>query len=406
MIPLVLFRMDRRFHDRLGLRLPKRLPKRKRIWVHALSVGEVISALPLIHSLKDRYPSRAIAVTVKTSQGMKVAKDKLAEEVDVLLPMPLDLWWSVGRIFRCIRPSILVLVETDIWPGLMHYLKRRKVKIILVNGRVSPRTLISYRKFRFFSRRVLNNIDQCLMQSDMDRDRLLEIGISGKKVKTVGNVKFDRLWRPMNERERETWVDLLGLRAEDRIWVAGSTHRGEDAIVLETYRRLREVFPELRFIIAPRRIEHSDEIFGLCRDKGLRVLRRTDSGRDGYPWQVLILNTIGELDRVYGLADITFVGGSMVPVGGHNLLEPARFGCPVFFGKYTHNFVQMARLLLEAGGGRRVADEDELFSAMKGLLSDSDRLARMAVEAKDFAERNRGALGRVMEIIGGYVESS
>jgi 3-deoxy-D-manno-octulosonic-acid transferase len=406
MIPLILFAMDRRFHDRLGLSLPNILPEKKRIWIHALSVGEVISAQPLIKLLRDKYPSRDIALTIKTSQGMKVARDQLAGEVDVLLPMPLDFWWSVGRISRCVRPSILILVETDIWPGLIYYLKRRSIKAILVNGRISPRTFHIYRRFRFFSRQVLNIIDQYLMQSDMDSKRLLEIGLPENKVKTIGNMKFDRSWSPMDKRERETWVDLLGLKTEDRLWVAGSTHAGEDVIVLETFKHLREYFPELRLIIAPRRIEQSDEILGLCGNRGLRVLRRTDSNRDGYPWQVLILNTIGELERVYGLADVSFVGGSMVPVGGHNLLEPASFGCPVLFGMYTHNFVQMARLLIEAGGGQRVKDKDELFLWIKRLLSDSDQLDRMAIGAKAFVERNRGALGRVMENIGGYFGSS
>lgn len=406
MIPLILFSRDRRFHDRLGLRLPNSRPERKRIWVHALSVGEVLSALPLIESIKERYPSRKIALTVKTSQGMKVARDKAMDEVDLLLPMPVDFWWSVGRIIRSVSPSVLILVETDIWPGLLRYVKKRGVKVVLVNGRISPKTHTSYRRFRFFFRQVLNMVDQCLMQSETDRKRLLDTGIPENRVVTTGNVKFDRSWHPMDERERKTWMDLLRLDTADRIWVAGSTHGGEDAIILETFKRLREGFPELRLIIAPRRTEQSDEVYGLCRNHGLTAVRRTDLDRGRDPWQVLILNTIGELERVYGLAHVSFVGGSMVPVGGHNLLEPARFGCPVLFGMHTHNFVQMSRLLMEAGGGRRVRDGEELFARMKRLLSDPDQLYRMSLGAKAFMERNRGALDRVMNHMGGYLESS
>jgi len=404
-LPLTLFPKGQRLIERLCLRLPDTPPKKQSIWIHACSVGEVISALPVVWSLKRQYPLRDIIFTVTTRQGMKIARDELEGKVDFLLPLPLDFWWSIRRITGFIRPSILVLVESDIWPGLISHLKSRGVKTLLINGRVSPRTFRSYRRFRPLSNKVLGLVNLWLMQSDLDRDRLLEIGLLPEKVKTVGNIKFDRTWLPMDEKERNHWLRLLNINPEDRVWVAGSTHEGEDEIVLETFGRLVVHFPELRLIIAPRRPERAEEIHGLCSIKGLKDIRRTDLPGDSDHYKVLILNTIGELGRLYGLAEISFVGGSMVPIGGHNLLEPASFGCPVLFGPHTHNFVLMSELLIEAGGGKKVEDAEDLFETMKGLLSETDRSGMMGKQAKEFVEMNRGALERVMEHIGGFLEA-
>ena len=211
----------------------------------------------------------------------------------------------------------------------------------------------------------------------------------------------------MDEKERDSWFNLLHLKPQDRVWVAGSTHGKEDEIVLKTFKRLIDHFHELRLIIAPRRPEWAEDIYRLSIDKGLKTIRRTDLRQDDdYPYQVLILNTVGELGRVYGVADVSFVGGSMVPIGGHNLLEPASFGCPVLFGSYTHNFVQMAKLLIEAGGGKRIKDSQDLFITMKEILSDPKRSDRMGMRAKEFVKNNSGALGRVMEHIREYIEDA
>ena len=398
---------NRRLRERLGLGLPDIPHERERIWVHALSVGELFSALPLIRSVRRLFPSRSIALSVKTSQGMRMARKLAGGEADLILPMPLDFWWSLRRVVHYVRPSILVLMETDIWPGLLHYLKGRGIRAILVNGRISPRTFRNYRRFRFLVRRMLNSLELCLMQSDLDRGRLLDLGLPPEKVITVGNVKFDRDRRSMDEKEKKYWFNLLNLGPVDRVWVAGSSHEGEEDILLEAYERLRSLFKSLRLVIAPRKVDRTADIQRLCRTKGITVRTRKDFKEDGAdPWEVLILNTLGELGRIYGIAEISFVGGSMVPVGGHNLLEPAGFGCPVLFGIHTHNFVQMSQLLLEAGGGVRVKDGEDLFKTMKGLLSDRERAGRMGSAAKEVVERNSGALRRVMDHIGGLIEAA
>jgi 3-deoxy-D-manno-octulosonic-acid transferase len=398
-LPLILFEKRSRIRERLGVGLPETPRMEGSVWIHALSVGEVISSLPLVRALSRRYPDRDIVFSVTTSQGMEIAHDELQGEVKRLLIMPLDFWWSIRRTVYSIDPLLFVLVETDIWPGLVFHLKSRGTKAILVNGRISPHTLMRYRRFRAFTRAVLDSFESCLMQSDLDRNRLLEIGLKEDQVKTVGNIKFDRDWTPMNEEEHKQWLDALNLYPEDDLWVAGSTHEGEEDIILDVFLRLHKLFPALRLIIAPREVARAEEIARMALHKDLEPVLRTKLPLEGKPYDVLIVDTLGELERIYGVAKISFVGGSLTPVGGHNLLEPASFGKPVLFGPHTHNFVLMSRYLVEAGGGRRVESGEALFEAVKEILGDLKIADNMGRHAKDFVELNRGALDRVMECI-------
>ncbi len=371
------------------------------LWIHALSVGEVISALPLVNALSREYPERDIVFTVTTVKGMAVAQKELEGKVKALIAMPFDSWFCVRRIVRYIRPSVFIIVETDIWPGLIGYLKRKGIKAVLINGRISPRTFKSYQRFSLFARRMFESLEACLMQSDLDRDRLIQSGVSSpRKVLTIGNIKFDREWKAMDEEERRHLLSTLGFDPGDTIWVAGSTHPGEEELLLNVHKRLRSSFPSLRFIIAPRKIEQSDEILSKAQQMGLNVSLKSELPNEGRHHDVLILNTIGELGRVYGLSKISFVGGSLVPFGGHNLLEPANFGCPVVFGDHTHNFVLMSESLEEAGGGRRVHDGEELYAVASKLLNDAEMHQRMGIHAKEFVENNKGALGRAVSYIG------
>ncbi|HJX35004.1 MAG TPA: 3-deoxy-D-manno-octulosonic acid transferase [Desulfatiglandales bacterium] len=406
-LPISLLTKSQWFDRRLALNLPSMPFKGKTIWIHALSVGEVISALTLLDAIKRQYPSRAVVFTVKTAQGMEVAREKIGGKVDLILPMPLDCWWAIRRLVNHIDPSVLLLVEGDIWPGLLYLLKKRGIKAILINGRISPKTYRHYKSIRFFSRRLLGHLEMCLMQSDLDRDRLLKIGQFDERSVTVGNIKFDGDWRLMDDEERGYWVQQLHLRPENRIWVSGSTHEGEEEIIFKTYKRLENRFPDLVLIIAPRRIERAEDVYRLAMDMGLKARRRTNPGvNGGHPYNVLILDTLGELGRIYGLADISFVGGSMVPVGGHNLLEPASFGCPVLFGSHTHNFLLMSQLLIEAGGGKRIKSPEDLFITVQRLLLDEAFSDRMGLSAREFVQKNSGAVKRVMKYIGGYIESA
>ena len=404
LLPLAALFRHHRLHQRLALSHLPGPSREKSIWIHALSVGEVISALPLVRALQQAYPCKDIVFTVTTSQGMNIARKELQTNVKALLPMPLDFWWSIERLSRSIMPELFILVETDLWPGLMHHLKQRGVHTLLVNGRISPRTFRSYRKCPFFVREMYRHVDLCFMQTDLDRQRLLQVGIEPHKVTTVGNIKFDRESLSMTREEHDLWLRKVCLTSEDQVWVAGSTHRGEDAIILEVFAKLLPLYPQLRLIIAPRRLEEAAEIHTLAISKGLKPVLKTELPGDHESYRVLILNTMGELGSVYGIASISFVGGSLVPMGGHNLLEPASFGSPVLFGPYTQDFDLMSELLIETGGGMRVKNGEELFSAMKDLLSHSEKAERMGRRAKTFVEMNRGALTRIMDHLRIYLK--
>lgn len=399
LFPILLMVRKGRFVERLALRLPATSLERGNIWIHALSVGEVISALPLIESLRLDDPGKNIILTVTTSRGMAVASSELKPKVGTLITMPVDLWWCIRRIVHYVKPSIFILVETDVWPGLVDYLSKRGIRSILVNGRISPRTFKSYRRFSFFVRKMFKPFDSCLMQSDLDSNRLVTIGIDPGKVRTVGNIKYDRDWIPMGREERRKWSDLLGIRQEDLVWVAGSTHRGEEETLMQVFSRLRLSFPALRLIIAPRRIELSGEILRQAQSMGLRAVLKTEILKNNGYYHIVVVNTLGDLDRIYGIAQVSYVGGSLVPIGGHNLLEPASFGCPVLFGPHTFNFVLMSESLVEAGGGLRVQDGEELYEAMKALLEDAELRSKMGGLARGFVEKNKGALERVVSHI-------
>ncbi len=386
--------------------MPHNPPVDGTLWIHALSVGEVISALPLLKALKRRFPQKQIVFTVTTTQGLRVARESIKGEINHILPMPLDFWWSVNRIIHFIKPSLFVLVETDLWPGLIFSLKKMGIKTLLVNGRVSPRTHRSYKSLRHMVKRLLNAMEICMVQTELDQRRLLEVGVRAEKILTVGNLKFDRDWEPMKEEEHNVWMDLLRLKKSEPVWIAGSTHPEEEAVILQVFKRLRDSFPELRLIIAPRRVERGDEICRLSTGNGLKTLLRTEISRSKGPYDVLVLDTIGELGRIYGIGKISFVGGSLAHIGGHNLLEPAAFGHPVLFGPHTQNFALMSQLLIQTGGGLRVHDSESLFIAMKDLLKDSKKSKTMGKRARGFVEAHQGALNRILEFIEGCISDS
>ncbi|MFB0521961.1 MAG: 3-deoxy-D-manno-octulosonic acid transferase [Desulfatiglandales bacterium] len=399
-----LFRNKGRLKERLGLDLPNLGESGSdRLWVHALSVGEVLSAIPLLEALRHGCPSKELVLSVKTATGLEVAGKNLKGKIDYLLPMPLDFWWSARKMIRTIKPTIFILVETDIWPGLILSLKKGGIKTILVNGRVSPRTERSYMRWRFLIKRVLRLLELCLLQTEIDKHRFMSGGISPEKAKVTGNIKFDKTWRPLKDAERIRWLELLNLR-NGLIWVAGSTHNPEEKIILSVFGHLLKSIPHLSLIIGPREAHRFNEVYELAKKTGFKVVRRSELPAEKQKYDVFILDTLGELGQVYGLADVAFVGGSLAPIGGHNLLEPASFGVPVLFGPHTHNFATMSRLMIKGGGGKMVTDESELLHVMLELLGNKSEREKIGKRAQEFVTQNQGALDRVMEILKPYIQ--
>ncbi|MFH2044460.1 MAG: 3-deoxy-D-manno-octulosonic acid transferase [Pseudomonadota bacterium] len=393
---------NKRITERLGLSLPKESPKASRIWIHALSVGEVISAIPLIDAIKLEYPGKEIVFSVTTSKGLLIARKELNKKVKIL-PMPLDFWWSINRIRNHINPYFFVLIETDIWPGLLNNLSKRNINCFLVNGRISPRTFKAYKRLSFFIKPVFDKFALCMMQSEHDSKRLIETGIDKNKIITTGNIKFDRQWVPMQTQERDEWFKKLSLSAKDVIWVAGSIHKEEDKIILNVFSRLLPQFAGLRLILAPRNIEESGAILKMAQEMGIKSILKTDLHNNKETYKIMILNTIGELNRIYGIGKIAYIGGSMVPLGGHNPLEPASFGCPVLFGPYMHNFVLMSDLILKDEGAIQVNNETELFENIKKLLEDSGFCGKIGENSKKFVSKHHGAIKEALRHIKEHV---
>lgn len=236
----------------------------------------------------------------------------------------------------------------------------------------------------------------------LDKNRIMRGGIPPYKVKVTGNIKFDRGWRPLKDQERDRWLRLLN-RKDGRIWVAGSTHNPEEKIILSVFGHLLKSIPHLSLIIGPREAHRFNEVYELAKKTGFKVVRRSELPAEKQKYDVFILDTLGELDQVYGLADVAFVGG-LAPIGGHNLLEPASFGIPVLFGPHTHNFATMSRLMIKGGGGKMVTDESELLHVMLELLGDESEKEKIGKRAQEFVTQNQGALDRVMEILKPYIQ--
>ncbi len=393
------FYKNPRLRERLAFKFPTLSLKSGSIWVHALSVGEVKSALPLVSRIVQEYPERDLVFSSTTVQGLELARKELGRKTSAVVCMPLDFWWSSRRVIRWLRPDLYVVVETDLWPGLLHCLKSTGAASILVNGRVSESTFRSYSRAPYLARQLFADLRYCLMQSYQDRERLVRIGVPSEKVIDTGNIKFDHTYSAIDSEEKAAWIDRFGLSPQALIWVAGSTHGKESELILDVFVRLRSSYPKLALILAPRKIEESALIVRLARQKGLTCIRRSEASGNVKDPQVIVLDTIGELSRTYGLGHISFVGGSLVAFGGHNLLEPASFGLPVLFGPHTQNFAWMAEALEKANGGLRVRDGNELFSLMSRLICEPEMRAQIGEAARAFVVKNRGALDRAMAYI-------
>ncbi len=381
---------------RLGLGsawLPRTAPGG--IWLHALSVGEVKSALPLLAALGRRFPRLPRALSVSTAQGLAVAAESLAAEPGVsLFVRPLDLPWAVSRLLERLRPRLFCLVEGDIWPNWQWGLAARGVPRLLVNGRVSPRTYRGYLKARSLARALWEGFDRVLVQTRVDYERLCRVGVPAARLAVGGNLKFDSAPARLDQAARLALAGELGLAGRE-VLVAGSTHAGEEEPCLEAYAALKGGHPDLALIIAPREVDRGQAVARLARAKGLRAAR-VSQGVPPAGSEVVVLDVLGRLAQVYALARAAFVGGSLVPVGGHNLLEPAAQGVPVVFGPITHNFLEMARELEAAGGGVRIGRGRELAGVWRGLLQEPERARAMGQAALAFCQAHRGAVDRAV----------
>ena len=409
LIPYYLFRgwrqgkVRRGIRERLGFYTAGQLAQvagRKVLWVHAVSVGETRAAVPLLKRLKSLYPEHLLVLSNVTETGHQIAQD--LREVDLCLFFPFDLSWVVQRVLRQVRPDAVIIVETEIWPNFIHGASRAGIPVILVNGRISDRSFPRYRLARKLIAPILDQIDAFCMQTELDGERIVAMGARSERVSVTGNLKFDMQVHPVDCAERERLRGAFRLPEGAVIWVAGSTHAGEEEIVTGVYRDLVASGESLFLILVPRHPERCRPVREMLAGQGLGIgLRSALEERPApfAPGEILLVDTLGEMLTFYALADLVFVGGSLVPVGGHNVLEASIMEKPVVFGSYMHNFKEISSLLLSERAGLMVNDRLELLGAVRQLLGDAARRTAMGRAGAGLLERNAGATDKTIAVI-------
>jgi 3-deoxy-D-manno-octulosonic-acid transferase len=348
-----------------------------------------MAAHPLVRELRKKYPGRKLIISTVTVTGNYTARRRVPE-ADAVFYFPFDFPCIVRRVIHGINPCIVLVAETELWPNFFRELKRSGIPSAVINGRISPGSHKNYRKLGKLFNQVFDNVTLFCMQSEADAFRIRDIGADPTKVIVTGNLKFDQKL-PVSK------TAPLSIPSGKKVITAGSTHRGEEAVLLDVFKRLRQKFPELLFIIAPRHPERFDEVEGLINSAGYDCQRRTKL--KGQIKDVLLLDTIGELRSFYSLCDIAFVGGSLVKVGGHNLIEPAAMRKPVIFSRYMFNFKEISEALLSGGGGIMVKDKGELYRQFDNLLSDSKLARTIGEKAFKVIEMNSGAAQKTIDAV-------
>jgi 3-deoxy-D-manno-octulosonic-acid transferase len=381
--------------ERLGL-VPARLNDAQpgSIWVHAVSVGEVLAVSQLVNDLLRQHPDRQVVVSTTTATGQNLARQRFG--ANRVFYMPLDFGFAVRRYLNVLKPQLIVIAETEFWPNLLHLARKRQTSLAIVNARISDRSFPRYKRFKWFFGRVLSEADLFLAQTAEDAQRLRDIGALTERVRVSGNLKFDI--RPNAQPEL-----ITGLRAaigkDSPVIVCGSTAEGEEEPLLEAFKAVQQQFPAALMILAPRHPERFERVAGLISAQGFVLLRRTQ-------WQppqlirsgVFLLDSVGELAAVYELADIAFVGGSLVPTGGHNILEPAQYGAAILVGPHTFNFREIVSLF-EQDGAVKAVTREALPAQFISLLEHTEERQRMGRLAKELFARHAGATRRTLEAL-------
>ncbi len=391
------------FWQRFGI-LPEAISAGARggIWIHAVSVGEVLAVLPLIQAVQTRWPERRLFVSTATFTGQTLARKKLASEIGVFY-FPLDWRFTVRKSLDTVQPSLVLIAETEIWPNFLRECGTRSIPVLLVNGRLSDRSVRRYRKIKPFMRRVLKDISYGCMQTDLDRDRLLSLGMDSGKVEVAGNLKYEIAAPGAIDAKTEAYRQLLGLLPTRYVVVAGSTMKDEEPLVLAAFEMLRAACSEAVLILAPRHPERFREVEKLLSDRSVAYVKRSalnpGTPRESQERQVVLLDSMGELAALYALASVVFIGGSLVPTGGHNILEPALFRKPILFGPSMSNFREMSEYFLQREAAVQVRDSAELGNELIRMFRDAELRQRIGDRGHAILMANRGAAQKIVNRI-------
>lgn len=372
----------------------------QRIWIHALSVGEVLSAEPLVRALAQAHGRSRLFFTASTHTGFEIAARVIAPHVGAMRYFPYDTPFSVNRAFKVVNPRKVVIVETDIWPNFLFRVKQRRIPVYLINARLSDRSFNGYKRIRFFTAPLLTGFNRICVQTDLDRQRFREIGIAGERLVTVGNIKFDQTPAEVSPGKKEQLDKLFRQSAERPIWVAGSTHEKEEEILTDAYLKICASGIDPVLIIAPRNPGRAGEVRNGLTRRGVHAitmgqLEKQQSERAG----VVVIDRIGVLRSLYTLADVAFVGGSLVNAGGHNPLEPASVAKPILFGPHTNDFRWICQTLENAGGAIRVFNAQQLSGRVAELIQDKEKRDHIGQCAYGVFAGNQGAVARTVAAI-------
>ena len=384
-----------------GLR--KSLEGRRPVWVHAVSVGEVRSAACLTREIKAKYPDRKILLSTVTRAGKRTAY-QMDAGLDGVIYFPMDHPWIVRRALRRFDPSLLIFLETEIWPNFLRLAHGQGIPTLMLSGRISPRAFRRYRVFRWFFSSVLKKFTSMGMQNDDNAERIIHLGADPEKVSITGNLKQALGAGIATEMETGSGDLKLDGKVNRRVLVAGSTHRGEEEVLLDVFQFLKSSIPDLLMILAPRHPQRFREVERLLKRKSVSYEKRSRLNGQLATWpDVIFLDTMGDLPAVYRLADVTFVGGSLIDVGGHNPMEPARWGKPVIFGPYMTNFSDIAREMKTRGAGIEVQDREGLIQEITSLLNDPQKAQRIGERARKVIGEDSSVIDRSMRLINTFI---
>ena len=394
--------------QKLGGRQTKMLAHLKdgpRVWIHAVSVGEVTAAAPIVASLKMKRPEVEIIFSTSTETGQEMAR-KFIKGAAAFIYFPLDIPYIVRKMIRLVKPDIFVLVETELWPNFLQTCKMRQIKTLMVNGRISPRSYSKYRLTRFFWKRILYNLNAAGMIAEIDAVRLQNIGMDSKKINVLGNAKYDALAALAAPALREEIARRFNAQKNERFFVAGSTHEGEEKIIIDVYQQLLKRYSEFKLIIVPRHIERTNDVLGLLRQANINdvvTLSDINNGRKRKEERVIVVDVIGELFKVYSLASVVYCGGSLVPRGGQNILEAAAWGKVIFYGPSMEDFSAEKGLMEEAGCGKTIRNGEELRQGIIQALENPEELRRRGEKGKAVVQANIGAAARYADLISKHI---
>ncbi|OGI00724.1 MAG: hypothetical protein A2Y25_11685 [Candidatus Melainabacteria bacterium GWF2_37_15] len=374
--------------------------KRKSIWVHAVSVGEINATEGLIKRMKQDFPDYNLIVTTVTATGQEIANKKLKNTADVITYFPYDFSFSTKAALKAFNPALIIIAETEIWPGFVNQASKKNIPLMLVNGRISPGSFKGYRKFRFFFKKVLEKFSLILMQTETDKERIIGIGAPLEKVEIMGNLKFD-INKTLDENSIKNLQESLKT-GNNRVLIAGSTHQGEDETALRVYNRLKCEFDDLKLLIAPRHPERNASVQNLIAKSGYSYGLRSKND-DFNNKDIILLDVMGELGQMYSVSHLAFVGGSFSGTGGHNPLEPAIYEIPVISGPTVFNFRDIYQFMTNSGAAKIVSDEQDMYNQLRKYLVNDNKYSEASRACAEIFEKNRGALDFAVKRIGNYL---